>query len=242
MSRTAAPSSTTTISTAAAPDSVVARNFMERLNSTAALDSTAGQKLTAALDSTAGRKVTAGRNSTAVRLLRHSTDQRRRRPSRALVPAPSAGSIMEAWREASRPAGSRVSEVDSTAADSTAAEVTDDSSQGSIRIGGGRCNLGSGKQSSASTPDNLSLRGRRRTGTVPRGPGRGRTRVVADPRRRQQAVLGRRQGPGRSRSRDVPRQIPRDAPPRSRTGRNDPLPRRGELALSHPDRVQERRL
>src|SRR5438552_9036972 len=112
MSRTAAPSSTTTISTAAAPDSVVARNFMERLNSTA------------------GHKLTAGRNSTAVRLLRHSTDQRRRRPSRALVPAPSAGSIMEAWREASRPAGSRVSEVDSTAADSTAAEVTDDSSQG----------------------------------------------------------------------------------------------------------------
>src|SRR2546430_3144283 len=201
MSRTAAPSSTTTISTAAALDSVVARNFMERLNSTAALDSTAAQKLTVALDSTAGHKVTAGRNSTAVRLLRHSTDQQRRRPSRALVLAPSAGSIMEAWREASRPAGSRVSEVDSTAADSTAAEVTDDSSQGSIRIiGGGRCNLGSGEQSSASTPENLPLRGRRRTGTIPRGPGRGRTRVVADPRRRQQAVLGRRQGRGRSRS------------------------------------------
>src|SRR5437660_7464273 len=190
MFRTAAPSSTTTISAAAGPDSVVARNFMERLNSTATLDSTAGQKLTGALDSTAGHKVTAGRNSTAVRLLRHSTDQRRRRPSRALVPAPSAGSTMEAWREASRPAGSRVSEVDSTAADSTAAEVTDDSSQASIRIiGGGRCNLGLGKESSAGTPENLPLRGRRGTGTIPRGPARRRTKGGADPRRRRHASV-----------------------------------------------------
>src|SRR5437016_5819633 len=109
MSRTAAPSSITTISTAVAPDFVVAQNFMEGLNSTAALDSTAGQRVTAALDSTAGRRLTAARNSTGqkfmaglactaavVRLLRPSTDRRRRRPSRALVPAPSAGSIMEA--------------------------------------------------------------------------------------------------------------------------------------------------
>src|SRR5437667_11228692 len=96
MSRTAAPSSTTTISTAAAPDSVVARNFMERLNSTA------------------GHKLTAGRDSTAVRLLRHSTDQRRRRPSRAPVPGPSAGAIVEAWRGASCPGGNGGSEADWT--------------------------------------------------------------------------------------------------------------------------------
>src|SRR5437870_3428472 len=169
MSRTAEPSWTGTISTAAAPDSTAARNFTEALNSTA------GQTVTAALDSTPGRTVTAAPDSTAaaLRLLRRSMDQRPRIPRRALVPAPSAGSIMEAWREAFRRAGSRVSEVDSTVADSTA-EVTDDSIQGSIRIiGSSRRNLGAGKQGPAGTPEDLPHRGRCRTGSLPGGPGRG---------------------------------------------------------------------
>src|SRR5437016_2272315 len=156
MSRTAAPSSATTISTAAvtaAMRSTAGRTVTAAQSSTAAQGSTAGQPVTVAQDSTAVQTVTAALDSTAaaLRLLRRSMDQRPRNPSRALVPAPSAGSIMEAWREAFRRAGSRVSEVDSTVADSTAAEVTDDSSQGSIRIiGSSHRDLGAGKQGPAS--------------------------------------------------------------------------------------------
>src|SRR2546426_264821 len=87
----------------------------------------------------------------------------------------------------------------STAAapDSTAAEVTDDSIQGSIRIiGSSRRNLGAGKQGPAGTPEDLPHRGRSRTGALPGGPGRGRARSLANPRRRQRTLLGRRQGSG----------------------------------------------
>src|SRR5258708_39969179 len=55
------------------------------------------------------------------RLFPASTDRGRRTCSRAPTPARSAGSIMEAWRGAFRPAGSRASEADSTEVDSTAA-------------------------------------------------------------------------------------------------------------------------
>src|SRR2546425_7276645 len=115
MSRTAEPSWTGTISTAAAPDSTAARNFTEALNSTAgqtvteALNSTAGQTVTAALDSTPGRTVTAALDSTAaaLRLLPRFMDQRPPIPRRALLSAPSAGSIIGAWREGFCRAGRR---------------------------------------------------------------------------------------------------------------------------------------